>query len=1346
MSEVSHRLPYQEILRVNAHHLEQNGEMIKIYRTGNVHPKDSAVCRELYESGHVLHEALLLSPDEYRVFLMEGLPSLEDTKWEPFWRYMRRVNAHIPGSQETHTTMDTGEKFTVAVRNRREFLRRYKEYVDDVYNNPFKRAKFNLRPPCITQFRANPDVLSTLTVDIDCKFVLPAGSPNQQLNNLNNQVHKYIQPTHWHQVNEIFTRYLRLHFHKPQLDCFVLRRNPRIVTETSRSGVTTQYIKDGLHMEFPYISQVRAYYEYLFGELAEAVEGVFLRIEGIISPAGKIYDNASYRGNWLMYGSTKPIRKGANITYNDYLDPYEVEEVLNSKRTVVKHARYEAIQRRKASDQDKSRAEYYRNLIDEYDLPSILCVHRHRRTEFRVAFQVPDKAPLPFQRPVQTGLPTATGDIVSKLLRLFEGSQGVQGVPDRPAVHLGNNEWFAIGVALINYYREQGEDPDSHFVAFDQWSQNVRDSSYDARRTENLWNTYRNKDRVEGGITIGTLYSLARRYNPEGYRNLMIQARTPQERGEVEDLIREYTEAIFPANQVFTYHQRYIQNARIARVPGNAAAAQPIVVNPIVAEPAVENPAVAEGVSDICPYVENYPTLVLWSNVNTGKTTTMRRIVENYPGKRILMITFRISLAEKLIGDLRQYGFIAYNEHKGDLSDHDRIIIQLDSLGRVGRRKAQNLGAHLDNAWDFVIVDEINLLLQHLESPLINNYGYILSQLESTVRGARRLVVMDAYITPRVKRFLDNMDRTEPGQMLVLRNTFIPDDQKRKVWSYQSPNEFTQNFIQAVARGLRVTMISMSKDKAETFAHLAKCHTPKVRVYTGETIKFTREDLRDVNSSWADLDVVVYTQTITAGVSYDNQEQLFDTVFMYAIPDTGTWDTVLQMLNRVRQVRNRDVHLYIQDGLSSVSWRPRVRREDYAYPMLEDQIRGDIRLRNNQLYGYVFTTHGFSRQRFRDPEVDWVFWSFIENTRHRLFSNDHFRQVIEYQMLALDCEFVTVRKGDPGTQGSQEAGGDPNNAISFSGVVSDARRLIQEHAVNSLIGAADITDLEETSIKQRSRGGETVTEAESLSCLKQYFKRLYRTDRLVAAHQAVYNHKSAGTFARRCQYFIDPSKKQLYLNAIAESQIDIWSDTVMEREVRGPVGKKSRSAQPREIVPDENVRRLAASNELMGIELYMLASYVKGNNGENIYNLNKHEVDVVVFALTVVHQLGFALNDADMGLYVGQDQLETRMCRVRERILRNYEAYNRAFGKRKSREEFAAFSFISMVDWLNPVLDNTFGVRICKCGTRQKPGPRPAEGQEPEYENFYGLRERDWPYPLYAATDYYTEPETPVQA
>lgn len=125
-----------------------------------------------------------------------------------------------------------------------------------------------------------------------------------------------------------------------------------------------------------------------------------------------------------------------------------------------------------------------------------------------------------------------------------------------------------------------------------------------------------------------------------------------------------------------------------------------------------------------------------------GKTEALGEYIAEragaQPGLRVLVISFRRVLADKMAGELRRAGcdldFVNYQDiQKQPSFNSDLLVVQLDSLYRVERK-----------LYDIVVLDECQSITMHTCSTIMQQVLPVIQELNWHLINAKQVIMMDA--------------------------------------------------------------------------------------------------------------------------------------------------------------------------------------------------------------------------------------------------------------------------------------------------------------------------------------------------------------------------------------------------------------------------------------------------------------------------------------------------------------------------------------------------------------------------------------------------------------------------
>jgi len=90
---------------------------------------------------------------------------------------------------------------------------------------------------------------------------------------------------------------------------------------------------------------------------------------------------------------------------------------------------------------------------------------------------------------------------------------------------------------------------------------------------------------------------------------------------------------------------------------------------------------------------------------------------------------------------------------------------------------------------------------------------------------------------------------------------------------------------------------------------LAACPDAVIKKYNLDLSAANRKDFDDVNKAWANVDILIYTSTISAGCSFELP--CFTRIFGYFSSLSTNYKIAVQMLGCVRHILTREYHIFI---------------------------------------------------------------------------------------------------------------------------------------------------------------------------------------------------------------------------------------------------------------------------------------------------------------------------------------------------------------------------------------------------------------------------------------------------
>lgn len=308
-----------------------------------------------------------------------------------------------------------------------------------------------------------------------------------------------------------------------------------------------------------------------------------------------------------------------------------------------------------------------------------------------------------------------------------------------------------------------------------------------------------------------------------------------------------------------------------------------------------------------CAQVEEFinnndiKTLSIKSPYDTGKTQLLKCILRNHPQfKKVLMVSYRITLTYELESVFEEFEFKNYKN--GDYKA-PRLINQTESLLRL----IEN--AILTPKYDLVIIDEVESVLNQFNSHTFKgNAPKSFELLEIICKTAGKIITLDGDIGDRSNNFVDYF-----GKSINIINVCKPI--KNTLNILHGGKQALQQMENLIAKDLdenkKIVVCCMSATYALELKTkiLTKYPEKKILLYLSTTADDEKKNIKNIHSLWEDCDILMYTPTIEAGLSFDKQD-CFDRLYGYVCSNSTSQRGFYQMLSRVRKFKETEMYIY----------------------------------------------------------------------------------------------------------------------------------------------------------------------------------------------------------------------------------------------------------------------------------------------------------------------------------------------------------------------------------------------------------------------------------------------------
>jgi hypothetical protein len=374
-------------------------------------------------------------------------------------------------------------------------------------------------------------------------------------------------------------------------------------------------------------------------------------------------------------------------------------------------------------------------------------------------------------------------------------------------------------------------------------------------------------------------------------------------------------------------------------------------------------------------------TTFVHAGMKMGKTKTLKEYLSAYFKNDgivthvIRFMSFRQTFGNNIKASFTD--FALYSDVKGDLDSQEKLIVQIESLSRLTITPST---AHPD----LLILDESESIFEQLGSGLIKNFSKAYATFEWLLRNSKYVIAMDANMTDRTFNVIKAIRGIDDSvyHRNSYRNAF---NDKYLVTSAYS--KWVACLRVAIGGDERVAVVANSIKEAKEINHmLCKVFPGKhIQLYSSETSTADKKkDFADVNNTWNKLDILIYTPTVSAGVSFEQKH--FDKVFAYFTDHSCNAETCIQMLGRIRDVKTKTYFICLKLRGNNLSTETPSILKDLSNS--RDQLFEGMNMENLQV---EYTTNG-TRTYHRSTYL--TVW--LENARIVRISKNNFARRFIY--------------------------------------------------------------------------------------------------------------------------------------------------------------------------------------------------------------------------------------------------------------------------------------------------------------------------------------------------------------
>lgn len=305
----------------------------------------------------------------------------------------------------------------------------------------------------------------------------------------------------------------------------------------------------------------------------------------------------------------------------------------------------------------------------------------------------------------------------------------------------------------------------------------------------------------------------------------------------------------------------------------------------------------------------NTKCLCIKSRYGSGKTRFIEQellVKFNQTFKKVLFLTYRKSLTRDIYRSFQNLGFESYMDIV-HLDTSNRLICQYESVKRlfIDDPFTDEFTRLKTIQYDLIIIDEAKSFFIHTFSPTQKKkeqYNFV--NVFELCSHATKLIYLDGDNDSQV--YYNSMCH---GDSIFLENEY--NNINKTMYIYNNRDKVFNLMCDKLNNNKKIVIVCQSANHVLKFEDQLKNVYPQkvIKYYIGdETIKSKIEELNNVNDSWINCDILIYSPTVEAGIDF-NVQNVFDSLFVVLCDRTNSARALHQQQNRVRYFNENEIHV-----------------------------------------------------------------------------------------------------------------------------------------------------------------------------------------------------------------------------------------------------------------------------------------------------------------------------------------------------------------------------------------------------------------------------------------------------
>lgn len=502
-----------------------------------------------------------------------------------------------------------------------------------------------------------------------------------------------------------------------------------------------------------------------------------------------------------------------------------------------------------------------------------------------------------------------------------------------------------------------------------------------------------------------------------------------------------------------------------------------------------------------------------------GKSKQVIDYIAKHNPEYVIYLSFRRTLTADIYNLLNPLGFENYLDITDGIDDkHKRIIISPESIYKIQWSKKP----------DLFILDECESIRVQLHSPTVKFSNSVMSNFKYYLKYSERVICMDADFSQNTYKIISQVR----DDIKVVINESVIQQSKFNDYYIEEKQILLNKIYNSLDDGKKIVICSnQGADRFISLRDTIQGLYPdlKIRLYNSKTMldKETAQELTNVDKNWVKYDVIMYSGTIQAGVSF-NIKNHFHSCFCWFNSNVKV-NALRQSMNRVRHFIDNNWYIY----LNKMSYDKRITNYDeFKKHMASLRYISNSSLiqmeRNETEYVYDFNRLEYQMYIYNEIEKNIDSNNFISR-----FITEQYNSGVNINLYS---ERIIETDKPKLTQQNINAKLDQIRAVEYQAIAA----------------AEDIPEDVVESIKNKLTAGNVLVEASQIHSLKKYnLKQFYAIDNSVLDKEFVeiYSDKSVKKHIK-LHHKIKKSDTDIdsYLKTMKQDEVDAYDNRSTKEE------------------------------------------------------------------------------------------------------------------------------------------------------------------------------------------------------